>query len=271
MKDRDEKITVLTAYDYPTARILEEAGVDAILVGDSLGNVVLGYDNTIPVTMEDMVHHTGAVARAVEESLLISDMPFLSWQTGAEEGVRNAGRLVKEAGAEAVKVEGGRESAEEIEAILEAGIPVMGHLGLTPQRILQFGSYSPRGRTAEEAKKIIEDAEMLDDLGVFGIVLESVPGEVDRMVTKRVDVPTIGIGAGPHCDGQVLVLHDILGLTEFSPKFVKQYADIGSKMQEAVEEFRGEVKSGEFPALEHGYEMEEGELDELEDILGKDP
>lgn len=267
MKRKSEKITILTAYDYPTAKILDRAGVEAILVGDSLGNTVLGYENTLNVTMEEMLHHSKAVSRAIENTFVIGDMPFLSYQTSVEKAVQNAGRFVKEANLEAVKVEGGMESIEQIEKIIEAGIPVMGHLGLTPQRILQFGKYRTRGKSAEEAQKIISDAKKLEEAGVFSIVLESIPSELAKTITEKIEIPTIGIGAGPHCDGQVLVLYDILGLSELSPKFVKKYTDLNASIEKAVEKFRDEVKSGKFPDSEHSYNMPEEELDKLKDIL----
>lgn len=267
MKDKNEKIAVLTGYDYPTAKILDKAEIDAVLVGDSLGNTVLGYENTLPVTMEEMLHHTRAVSRAIDNPLLIGDMPFISFQKSAEEAVQNAGRFVKEAGAEAVKVEGGKESIKQTQKIVEAGIPVMGHLGLTPQRILQFGSYRPQGKTAKEAQRILEDAQMLEDSGVFSIVLESIPQELAKTITEKLDIPTIGIGAGAHCDGQVLVLHDILGLSDFSPGFVKQYEDLDSSIEKAIENFKKDVKSGEFPTSKESYEMDKKELSKFTDIL----
>ncbi|KXA94391.1 3-methyl-2-oxobutanoate hydroxymethyltransferase [candidate division MSBL1 archaeon SCGC-AAA259E19] len=257
MKKEGEKITMLTAYDFPTAKIMEKTEIDAVLVGDSVGNTVLGYKNTIPVSMEEMLHHTKAVSRGLENPLLVGDMPFLSYQASIEDAVRNSGRFIKEADAEAVKIEGGSEFLEQIEKIIETGIPVMGHLGLTPQRIHQFGGYQPRGRTIQEAKKIYEDAKKLEEIGVFSIVLESIPRNLARKITEEVDVPTIGIGAGPDCDGQVLVFHDLLGWTEFSPKFLKRYADLISIIEEAVKDFQKEVRSGEFPDSEHSYGVDE--------------
>ncbi len=266
-KKKDEKITMLTAYDYPTAKLLEETDIDTILVGDSVGNTVLGYENTIPVSMEEMIHHTKAVARGIENPLLIGDMPFLSYQTSVEEAVKNAGKFIKEGKAEAVKIEGGSEYTEQIEKIIDAGIPVMGHLGLTPQKIHQFGGYQPRGRSIEEAKKIYEDAKKLEELGVFSLVLESVPKELAKKITENLEIPTIGIGAGPECDGQVLVFHDLLGWTDFKPKFVKHYADLSSSIKEALEKFKSEVKSGKFPTSNHSYSMEDNLRKELEDFL----
>lgn len=257
MKKEGEKITILTAYDFPTAKIMEKTEIDAVLVGDSVGNTVLGYKNTIPVSMEEMLHHTKAVSRGLENPLLVGDMPFLSYQASIEDAVRNSGRFIKEADAEAVKIEGGSEFLEQIEKIIDTGIPVMGHLGLTPQRIHQFGGYQPRGRTIQEAKKIYEDAKKLEEIGVFSIVLESIPRNLARKITEEVDVPTIGIGAGSDCDGQVLVFHDLLGWTEFSPKFLKRYADLISIIEEAVKDFQKEVRSGEFPDSEHSYGVDE--------------
>lgn len=270
MKNKGEKITMLTAYDYPTAKILEETGIDVVLVGDSVGNTVLGYENTIPVTMEEILHHTKAVSRGLENSLLIGDMPFLSYQTSVEEAVQNAGRFIKEAGAEAVKVEGGSEFLEQIKKIIDAGVPVLGHLGLTPQRIHQFGGYQPRGRSFEEAKKIYDNAQKLEEAGVFSIVLESIPSELGKKITEKIDIPTIGIGAGPHCDGQVLVFHDLLGWTEFSPKFLKKYADLIPIIKEAVSEYKEEVMSGKFPTSEHSYGMSKGSRNRLINYLEKD-
>lgn len=267
MKKQDEKIAILTSYDYPTAKILEDCGTEAILVGDSLGNTILGYKNTLPVTMEEMIHHTKAVTRATGSVLVIADMPFNSYQIDVESAVQNASRFVKEGKAEAVKVEGGREVTEQVKAILDAGVPVMGHLGLTPQKILQFGSYRPRGMGVREAKEIIEDALKLEKSGVFSVVLESIPKELAKIITEKLDIPTIGIGAGPHCDGQVLVLHDMLGLSEFKAKFVKRYTDLKSSIKESVKNFLKDVRKGKFPADEHTYEMGEGELDKLRDCL----
>jgi len=272
MKDRREKIVMLTAYDYPTARMVDEAGIDAILVGDSLGNVVLGYRDTLAVTMDEIIHHTKAVARGTSHALVMGDMPFLSYQASTEDAIRNAGRLIKEGQAEAVKVEGGRTVIDKVDAIVGAGIPVMGHLGLTPQWIHQFGGFKVRGKTEGAARLIVEDAKMLEKAGAFSIVLECVPWQLSKMITERAEVPTIGIGAGPHCDGQVLVIHDLLGLSgKFSPKFVKKYAQLGSVAAKALASFRVEVKSGKFPSLEHSYEMKGEELKKLKKHLRKSP
>jgi len=232
-------------------------------VGDSVGNVLLGYPNTLPVTMEEMLHHTRAVARAVKRALVVGDMPFLSYQPSDSEAVLNAGRFLK-AGAEAVKVEGGTPVMARIKAILDSGIPVMGHLGLTPQWIHQFGGYRVRARTAEAARLLLREAKELERLGVFCLVLEGVPWQVAKLITERVSIPTIGIGAGPYCDGQVLVLHDLLGLTERVPKFVKRYAKLGEEVRRAIQEFKKEVKEGRFPTLEFSYEMPQEEARELE-------
>ena len=268
MKARGEKICMLTAYDFPTARLLDEAGVEVILVGDSVGNVLLGYPSTLPVTMEEMLHHTRAVARGVKRALVVGDMPFLSYQPSNSEGVLNAGKFIK-AGAEAVKVEGGTSMMERIEAMLDAGIPVMGHLGLTPQWIHQFGGYRVRAKTAEAAKLLLREAKELEKLGVFSLVLEGIPWQVAKLITERLKIPTIGIGAGPYCDGQVLVLHDMLGISERVPKFVKRYARLGEEIRRAVLEFCREVKEGKFPTLEFSYEMpreEEEKLGKAEDF-----
>jgi 3-methyl-2-oxobutanoate hydroxymethyltransferase len=257
MKAQGEKITMLTAYDYPLARAVDEAGIEVILVGDSLGMVVLGHPTTLPVTMDDMVHHCKAVARGVSRALLVADLPFMSYQVSREDALRNAGRLVKEGGAEAVKLEGGAEVLEAVEALVGAGIPVMGHLGLTPQSYHQMGGYRVQARTAEEADRLLKDAGALERAGIFSLVLEGIPSEVARRVTESLTVPTIGIGAGPSCDGQVLVAHDMLGLQEdLSPKFVKRYAQGRQVFLEAMRQFRTEVRSGKFPGPEHSYRLE---------------
>ncbi|MDI6820209.1 MAG: 3-methyl-2-oxobutanoate hydroxymethyltransferase [Candidatus Hodarchaeaceae archaeon] len=264
MKGKKEKITMLAAYDYPTARMIDEAAIEAILVGDSLGNVVLGHRDTLSVTMDEMIHHTKAVARGTKYALLVGDMPFLSYQASIEDAIRNAGRLVKEGQAEAVKVEGGRNVVDKVEAIIRAGIPVMGHLGLTPQWVHQFGGFKVRGKTETTARSIIEDAKVLEEAGVFSIVLECVPWQLAKMITESVSVPTIGIGAGPYCDGQVLVLHDLLGLSgQHIPKFVKRYTDMEGIVAKALANFREEVKSCKFPSIEHSYAMEDEELKKL--------
>jgi 3-methyl-2-oxobutanoate hydroxymethyltransferase len=268
-KERGEPITMLTAYDYPMALALERAGVDAILVGDSLGMVVLGYDNTLPVTMEEMLHHCRAVARGAKTPHLIGDMPFMAYQASVTEAVRNAGRFLKEAGMDAVKLEGGREMATTIEAIVAAGIPVMGHLGLTPQSVHKLGGYKTQGKSAEAAKRLVEDAHLLEEAGCYAVVLEAVPDRVGELISHRLSVPTIGIGAGAGCDGQVLVTHDILGLFDrFTPKFVKKYANLHAEMNRAIADYVAEVTTHQFPAPEHSHQIDDGEfralLEELE-------
>jgi len=254
MKKNEEKITMLTAYDYLMAAQLDECGIDLILVGDSVGNVLLGYENTIPVTMEEMIHHCKAVSRGVKRAMVIGDMPFMSYQASIEEAVRNAGRFLKEARVEAVKLEGGREVFETIRRIVDSGIPVMGHLGLTPQSVYKLGGYGVRGRGEKQALKILEDAKGLEEAGVFSIVLEKVPASLAKKVTEQVSIPTIGIGAGVDCDGQVLVTHDMLGLFEkFKPKFSKRYSEIGKEMKKCYRKYIEEVKNKEFPAEEHSY------------------
>ena len=267
-KQRGERITMLTAYDYPTALAIDQAGIDAILVGDSLGMVVLGYPNTLPVTMEDMLHHCRAVARGAQYALLVGDMPFMSYQTSALEAVRNAGRFLQEAGMDAVKLEGGRERLEAIRAIVSAGIPVMGHLGLTPQSIHQIGGFRPQGRDAAVACRILEDALLLQEAGCFSLVLESIPARLAKLVSERLEIPTIGIGAGVGCDGQVLVTHDVLGLFErFTPRFVKKYANLHAEMGRAFAEYKSDVESGSFPAAEHTVEMPDGEWEAFQKCL----
>jgi 3-methyl-2-oxobutanoate hydroxymethyltransferase len=254
MKERGEKIATLTAYDHQTAVLEDGAGVDVILVGDSLGMVVLGYDNTIPVTLEDVVHHLRAVARAQPRALVVGDLPFMSYQAGVSDAIRSAGRLVKEGGAEAVKLEGGRRMEAVTRAILDADIPVMGHIGLTPQSVHRFGGYRVQGKDPGAAARLLEDARFLDEVGCFAIVLEGIPHELSREITGAVRAPTIGIGAGPHCDGQVLVVNDLLGMDEdFSPRFVKRYAELGREMSRAFDAYIRDVKDGRFPDLEHSY------------------
>ena len=251
-KIKGEKITVLTAYDYATAIVLDESGVDIILVGDSLGNVVLGYDNTLPVTMEDMLHHTKAVTRGAKRALVIADMPFLSYQVSTEEALRNAGKFLKEAGAQGVKLEGGREIADLIRKITTIGIPVMAHLGLTPQSVHQLGGYKIQGKDDATAKKLMEDARIIEEAGAFSVVLECVPAALAGKISQAIAIPTIGIGAGVDCDGQVLVINDMLGMFErFTPKFVKKYCNLNAQMKEGVKKYIDEVKSGAFPDEEH--------------------
>jgi 3-methyl-2-oxobutanoate hydroxymethyltransferase len=259
-KERGEPITMLTAYDYPTALAMDRAGVDSILVGDSLAMVVLGYENTLPVSMEEMLHHARAVSRGAEYALLIGDMPFLSYQVNAEEAVRNAGRFLQQGGMDAVKLEGGRERVEAIRAITGAGIPVMGHLGLTPQSVHQLGGFRAQGRTASAAIRLFEDAQILEEAGCFSLVLESVPARLADIISNRISIPTIGIGAGAGCDGQVLVTHDLLGLFDrFTPKFVKKYADLHNEMNRAFAEYIDDVETRRFPAPKHTVEMTDEE------------
>lgn len=254
MKEEGQKITMLTCYDYATAVLLDEAGVDVLLVGDSLGMVILGYDSTLPVTMADMLHHTRAVARGARQAMVVGDMPFLSYQVSIEEAVRNAGRFLQEAGAQAVKLEGGREVVPQIRAIVQAGIPVMGHLGLTPQHVHRLGGYSVQGKEEAARQQLLEDARLLQEAGVFAIVLECVPVEVAKLVTEAVDVPTIGIGAGPYCDGQVLVTQDMLGLyRDLKPKFVRRYASLQQPIKQAVQEYIQDVRAGTFPGPEESF------------------
>ena len=251
-KQRGERFVMLTAYDFPTAQILDQVGIPLILVGDSVGNNILGYDTTVPVTMEEMLHHTRAVARGAKNALIVGDMPFLSYQVSVEDGIRNAGRFLKEGGAHAVKLEG--PVTELAHALVARGIPVMGHLGLTPQSVHAMGGYRVQGRTDEDANRLMVEAEALAKAGVFAVVLEGVPSEVARRITEASDVPTIGIGAGPRCDAQVLVITDLLGLSAGSyPKFVKPYADLRGEIARAVTAFRDDVVAGVFPDEEHSY------------------
>jgi 3-methyl-2-oxobutanoate hydroxymethyltransferase len=264
MKRRGEKIAMLTAYDYPTAKILDQADVPIILVGDSLGMVVLGYDSTIPVTMEDMLHHTKAVVRGTERCIVVGDMPFMSYQTGVEDALRNAGRFLQEAGATAVKLEGGTHMAETVRRLVSVGIPVMGHLGLTPQSLNQLGGYKVQGKTPAAAVRLLTDAAALQEAGAFAIVLESIPACLGKVITEKLSVPTIGIGAGPHCDGQVQVLHDFLGLyPDFVPKHAKQYAQLSDEIASAVARYIDEVQSGAFPTAKESFSMDEAVLAEL--------
>ncbi|HAW60297.1 MAG TPA: 3-methyl-2-oxobutanoate hydroxymethyltransferase [Actinobacteria bacterium] len=254
MKQNGDKITMLTAYDYITSGLLDELGIDIILVGDSLGMVVLGYETTLPVTMEEMLHHTRAVARAAKRSMVVGDMPFMSYQISPEEALYNAGRFLKEADAQAIKLEGGEEICPMVSKMVEVGIPVMGHLGVTPQSVHQMGGYGVQGREEEAAKKMISDAKALEKTGAFSIVLEKIPSALAKKITKTIGIPTIGIGAGPHCDGQVLVTQDLLGMFEkFVPKFVKQYAKLSDDIRSAISSYIKEVKSGEFPGEEHSF------------------
>jgi len=263
-KGAGEKITMLTAYDWPTARLVDAAGIDIILVGDSVGNNVLGYENTLPVTMEEMIHHAKAVRRGVKYAFLVGDMPFMSYQVSAEEGVRNAGRFLKEAGCDCIKLEGGIEILDVVKAIIDAGIPVMGHLGLTPQSVQKFGGYVVQGKTAESAAAILASARALDEAGCCSVLLEAIPHQLGAYITQQLSVPVIGIGAGPSTDAQVLVTPDLLGTFEaFKPKFAKRYLNLAELTRKAFETYRDEVISGAFPAEEHCFEMPEEELEKL--------
>ncbi|OGL41837.1 MAG: 3-methyl-2-oxobutanoate hydroxymethyltransferase [Candidatus Schekmanbacteria bacterium RIFCSPHIGHO2_02_FULL_38_11] len=254
MKEEREKIVMLTAYDFPFSKLLDEAGIDIILVGDSLGNVILGYENTLPVTMEEMLHHTKAVARGRNNALLIADMPFMSYQLGPDQALLNASRFIKEAGAEGVKLEGGVAHKETIEKLVQCNIPVMGHIGLMPQSIHKIGGYKVQGKTKKEADAILKDARVVEKAGAFSIVLDGIPIPLAKKISSEVKIPTIGIGSGPYCDGQVLVIHDILGFDDqFHPKFVKKYANIKKTIIDAVTEFKEEVKKGKFPTENHGF------------------
>lgn len=263
-KAKGQPITMLTAYDYSMAKMLDEAEIDMLLVGDSLGNVVLGYDSTLPVTMEDIIHHVKAVCRGARRSLVVADMPFMSYQVSPQEALRNAGRLIKDSGAQAVKLEGGREVAEAVRAIVAAGIPVVGHLGLTPQSIHVLGGFKVQGKDEAAAQKMLDDARLLAECGAFALVLECVPSPLAQKITAALEIPTIGIGAGSDCDGQVLVTQDLLGLYDgFKPKFVKRYAELHLLAAEAVAAYRDEVTGRSFPAAEHGFGMDDAVLEKL--------
>jgi 3-methyl-2-oxobutanoate hydroxymethyltransferase len=253
-KAEGRKITMLTAYDYPFARIADEAGIDVLLVGDSLAMVVQGLENTLPVTMEEMIYHTKMVSRGAKNAMVIGDMPFMSYQTGVEEAVKNAGRFLKEAGASAIKMEGGAEVAEHIAAMTRSDIPVLAHIGLTPQSIHRMGGYRVQGKTEEAKKRLLEEAHIVEDAGAFALVLEAIPMELARKITGELAIPTIGIGAGPHCDGQVLVVHDVLGLFErFVPKFVKRYAGLKDEALKAIKSYKEDVQNGGFPTEDQSF------------------
>lgn len=253
-KESGEKITLLTAYDHPMAWLIDSAGIDAVLVGDSVGMVMLGYDSTVPVTMDEMIHHSKAARRGVKRAFLIGDMPFMSYQASDEEAVRNAGRFLKEAGCEAVKIEGGREVSSRVRAMTDAGIPVLGHIGLTPQSVSKLGGYRVQGTDTDSAERLIEDAAALEEAGCFALILECVPVRLAKKITSGLGIPTIGIGAGKHCDGQALVTHDVVGYFDrFTPKFVKRYAEVNRTMLEAIKAFKNEAESGAFPGDEHSF------------------
>jgi len=265
MKNEGKKIAMLTAYDYPTALLEDRAGIEIILVGDSLGMTVLGYENTIPVTMDEMIHHTKAVTRGTKYALVIGDMPFMSYNTSEQEAIFNAGRFMKEGGADAVKLEGGVTVKDIVKAIVNAGIPVMGHIGLTPQTISMLGGFKVQGKDAQAAQKIIDDALLLEDAGAFSVLLEAIPAPIAKRITERLKVPIIGIGAGVHCDGQVLVVHDILGLFDrFTPKFAKRYVNLSELMLKAFESYREEVLNGTFPGDQHSFHIDEKELSKVD-------
>lgn len=263
-KINKEKITMLTSYDFPMASLVETAGIDMILVGDSLGNVVLGYKDTLAVTMDDIIHHTKAVVRATNNTMVVGDMPFLSYHISLEEAVRNAGRIIQEGGAQAVKLEGGTERVDTVKAILDAQIPVMGHIGLTPQSVNQFGGFKVQGKDEKTARKLVDDAKAMAEAGVFALVLECVPTPLAKIVTEEVNIPTIGIGAGPYCDGQVLVINDMLGMFKgHIPKFVKKYANLEPIIVEALKNYKDEVENGAFPGPEHGFTIKDEVLEKL--------
>ena len=263
-KENGEKLTMLTAYDYSTAKLIDEAGVNSILVGDSLGNVILGYEDTIPVTMEDMIHHGAAVSRGTKNALLIIDMPFMSYQVSVEEALKNAGRLMKEGGADAVKLEGGHRVCPQIKAMVESGIPVCAHIGMTPQSVNAFGGFKVQAKSEAAARLLIEEALAVEEAGAFAVVMECVPAKLAELVTKKLHIPTIGIGAGAGCDGQVLVYADMLGMySDFVPKFVKQYAKVGDIMKDAIRGYIDEVSSKAFPGEEHTFAIDDDVIDKL--------
>ncbi|TFG22047.1 MAG: 3-methyl-2-oxobutanoate hydroxymethyltransferase [Promethearchaeota archaeon] len=269
-KQKGEKIVTITSYDYSFAKIVDESNIDLILVGDSLSMVMLGYKNTLSVTMDEMIHHTKAVTRGVSNALVVGDMPFLSYKIDIVEAVKNAGRFIQEGGAEAVKVEGGMEICPTIRAIIDADIEVMGHIGLTPQAIYRFGGFLVQGKTVDAAKKLIMDAIILQETGVFSLVLESIPWQIAKLITNSVDIPTIGIGAGRYCDGQILVIHDMLGIfTEFKPKFLKYFGEIGDSIRNALKSYRHEVENEIYPEIEHSYEFPQNELDAVNEWCEK--
>ena len=263
-KERGEKVTMLTAYDYSMAKLIDEAGLNMILVGASLGMVMLGYEDALSVTMEDMIHHTSAVARGAKQALVVADMPFMSYQTSVYDAVVNAGRLMKEGRAQAVKLEGGREFADHIKAITAASIPVVAHLGLTPQSLNAFGGFKVQGKSEAAARKLLEDARIVEEAGAVAVVLECVPARLAKLVTEKLHVPTIGIGAGADCDGQVLVYQDMLSMFgDFKPKFVKRFGEVGSVMKEAFQNYSDEVKAGTFPAPEHTFKIDDDVIEKL--------
>jgi 3-methyl-2-oxobutanoate hydroxymethyltransferase len=263
-KDNGQKITMMTAYEYPTAHLVDQAGIDTILVGDSLGMVMLGYDSTVPVTMDEMIHHCKAVRRGVKSGFIIGDMPFMSYQVSVEQAVENAGRFMKEAGCDSVKLEGGSEMASVLKAIVTAGVPVCGHIGLTPQTATMLSGFKVQAKDAESARQLVKSAKDLQEAGAFMIVMECIPDLVAQKITKELKIPTIGIGAGKNCDGQVLVYHDLVGLFErFTPKFVKQYVNLAPQVKKALVQYKTEVEEGTFPGPEHTFSMKEDEADKI--------
>ncbi len=268
LKARGEKIPMVTAYDYPTAKLADEAEIPLILVGDSLGMVMLGHESTIPVTMEDIIHHSKAVVRGVKRSMVVADLPFMTYQIDAGEAMRNAGRLLQEGGAHSVKLEGGVRVAETVARIVESGVPVMGHIGLTPQSVNGFGGYRVRGKDIEEAAQLIRDAVALEDAGAYAVVLELLPTSLAGAISRRLTIPTIGIGAGPHCDGQVQVLHDMLGLfTDFAPKHARQYTKLAATISDALRRYASDVQEGTFPGEKESFGMDDGVMKEVEEIV----
>jgi 3-methyl-2-oxobutanoate hydroxymethyltransferase len=264
MKPKKEKIVMLTAYDYSTAKLVDEAGIPSILVGDSLGMVMLGYESTVLVTLDEMIHHTKAVAKGTRQSLVIGDMPFMTYQTNISDALRNAARFIQEGGAQAVKLEGGVTVAETVKRIVDCGIPVMGHIGLTPQSIHQLGGHKVQGKTPEAAERLLRDARALEQAGAFAVVLELVPAPLSKLITQKISIPTIGIGAGPDCDGQIQVISDLLGLfSDFVPRHAKQYAKLAGTIRPAIAEYMTEVKAGKFPTAEHSSTIDESLLEEL--------
>ncbi len=264
MKQQGEKISMITAYDHPTALLVDKVGIEVVLVGDSVGNNVLGYESTIPVTLEEMLHHSRAVRRGIQRALLIGDMPFMSYNISHEQAIENAGRFIKEGGVEAVKIEGGEEMAPRVEALDRAGIAVMGHIGFTPQRASQLGGAGVQGRDEQRARKLLRDAKTLEEAGAFALILEVIPWPLAKLITESVRIPTIGIGAGPYCDGQVLVLHDVLGLSGLSLKFAKRYVNLSEIIEKALSDYKDDIKSGRFPTVgEHSFSMPEEVLKKL--------
>ncbi|MCK4581129.1 MAG: 3-methyl-2-oxobutanoate hydroxymethyltransferase [Dehalococcoidia bacterium] len=270
MKESGEKFTQVAAYDFTMAMIIEQAGMDMILVGDSMGNVVYGYDGTVPVTMDQMIFHSQAVRKGAPNTFVMGDMPFLSYQVSVEEAVRNAGRFYKEAGVDAVKLEGGRKMVPQVRAIVDSGMVVMGHIGLTPQSAAEMGGFRVQGNTAEAAMQVLADAEALQEAGAFCVLLEGVPAEAGKLVTEILRIPTLGVGAGPYCDGQALLVSDVLGIYQvFTPRFVKRYANLGEEMRRALAEYISDIRNGSFPAEEHCYKMKPGEAERLQDMAGR--